>query len=94
MDGSLTNLGPRTWAVPNYPHLEQPECKVDLDVMGGIVCDRTAQLRRVVFYNGGPSRDFTGMHMKVLKYDDKQLPTEEAALETHLKDKKKYSSFE
>ena len=26
LDGTLTGLGPNTWATKNYPHLEQPEC--------------------------------------------------------------------
>lgn len=40
-DGSLTNMGAGSWATFHYPHLEQPECTVDLDQYDGVICDNT-----------------------------------------------------
>jgi len=68
LDGSLTELGPNTWATPYKNMNEQPECTVDLDVYDGIICDDTVQVRRVVFYNYKPDH-FRLMAMKLAKWD-------------------------
>jgi hypothetical protein len=67
-DGSLTGLGPNSWATPYWRHNEQPECKVR-DEFDGLICDNTIQIRRIVFYNYAPNIFFL-MDMKVLQYDD------------------------
>ena len=54
LDGSLTNLGPDTWATSYYKHNEQPECTVDMDVFDGIICDDTVTVRAIVIYNAAP----------------------------------------
>jgi hypothetical protein len=69
LDGSLTGLGPKSYATPYWKHNEQPECKVDLKVFEGIICDNRVQVRRMVFYNYAPDI-FTLMEMKILPYDD------------------------
>lgn len=72
-DGSLTNLGPNTYASAYFKHLEQPECRVDKDVYDGVICDNTVQIRRVSFYAAAPANTFYGMSMYVLPYDDAVL---------------------
>ena len=69
VDGSLTGLGPKTWATPYYKHMEQPECTKNLEVYDGVICDSTAQVRRVSFYLGKPVA-LMGMGFKILRYDD------------------------
>jgi len=89
MDGTLTRKGPNTWATFDYPHLHQPECDWDqsvLDEFNGVICDNTAQLRRLAFYGASPSSLFRGMSMKVLKYDNDQLAAQ-GNVTAHLLDK-------
>lgn len=69
LDGSLTGLGPNSYATSFWRHNVQPECKVDLYVFHGIICDNRVQVRRVVFYNYAPDI-FSLMEMKVLPIDD------------------------
>jgi hypothetical protein len=85
-------LGTNTYAAAYHRHLEVPECTKDIDVFDGVVCDKTVQIRRLAYYSATPSNRFTGMKMKILNYDDDLLPTDEAELETYLKDKSRYSS--
>lgn len=54
-DGSLTGLGPNTWALPYFPHNDQPECITDMQVYDGLLCNSSVQVRRVVFYNFSPA---------------------------------------
>lgn len=41
LDGSLTGLGPNSWATLDYPHVHQPECTVSSEVHDGVICDNT-----------------------------------------------------
>jgi len=50
VDGTLTGLGPDSFATFYYPHLDQPECTHDADVFDGIVCSPEVQIRRVAYY--------------------------------------------
>ena len=70
--GSLTNLGPNTWHVAYWKHLEQPECTVDLEFMGGIVCDSSVQVRRIAFHDGSPGH-FFGMEMKIARFENAEI---------------------
>jgi hypothetical protein len=54
-DGSLTGLGPNTWAIAHFLHNQQPECKTDLNAYGGQICDSTVQVRRIVFFEANPN---------------------------------------
>lgn len=65
--GDLTNKGPGSWAVPNRVHLRQPECEV-VTSMGGITCDNTIQVRRIVF-DGYEPDTFRGKPMRIAPYD-------------------------
>lgn len=69
LDGTLTGLGPKTWATPYWKHNEQPGCKVDLDVYDGLLCDSTVQVRRIAFYKYVPDIFFI-MDLRILKIDD------------------------
>jgi hypothetical protein len=74
-DGSLTELGPHTWATVDWRHLRQPQCLFDeysLKRFGGIVCDWTVQVRRVAFHGVKPDY-FKGMIMKIAPFDEDQV---------------------
>jgi hypothetical protein len=71
-DGSLTNMGPNTYAAGYFKHLEQPECRVDMQVFDGVVCDNSVQIRRVAFHAVTPN-SMNYMPMRVLRYDDALL---------------------
>lgn len=55
LDGSLTGLGPDSWATFYYPHLDQPECTHDPNVYDGLICDSRIQLRRIAFDGFSPN---------------------------------------
>ena len=57
-----------SWAIPYWPHLDQPECTVDEDVYNGIVCSNRVQVRRVAFFGYTPDH-FLGMEMKIAKLE-------------------------
>ena len=38
LDGSLTGLGPNSWATPNWAHNRVTECTVSLPVHNGLIC--------------------------------------------------------
>ena len=93
LDGSLTGRGPNSWATPYYKHHDQPECEQDLDVLDGVTCDSTVQVRRVAFHQGIPSGVFNGIGLKVLRYDDDLLAAQED-LEAYEDDKDNYATIE
>jgi len=70
LDGSLTGKGPNSWATPYYAHHRVKECEVNETYFGGVICDNTAQLRRVAFHNIVPDGLTRGQPMKVLPFDD------------------------
>jgi len=69
LDGSLTGKGANSWATAYFLHNEQPECQKNLAVYDGLICDNTAQVRRIAFNNIAPS-SFDYMDMKIARYDD------------------------
>jgi len=93
LDGSLTGLGPDTWATPYKEHFEVPECTTSLDIHDGVICDSTNQMRRVVFYDAKNIAIFEGMHMNVLLYDDEILGAQ-TSVEDYKLDRSKYSRIE
>lgn len=55
MDGTLTGLGADSWAVGNWPHLEEAtQCSVS-DLHTGLICDNTVQVRQIYFDSYSPS---------------------------------------
>lgn len=68
IDGSLTGLGPGSWATPFWKHNLQPECQNRTEY-DGIICNSSVQVRRIVFYQYTPDL-LTMMDLKVLKIDD------------------------
>lgn len=68
-DGSLTGQGAGSWATAYFLHNEQPECMKELAKYDGLICDNTAQVRRIAFHGITPSY-FDYMDMKIAKYDD------------------------
>jgi len=73
LDGSLTGLGPNTWATRDYKWLLQKECKVDREKYDGIICDSTVQLRRVEIWGAEPSNIFFLARANIMRWDDDQL---------------------
>lgn len=61
---------PGSWVMPYWGHLDQPECKVNLTMFNGIVCNSSVEVRRVVFFGSKPVKLLTGMAMKIAKWDD------------------------
>ena len=92
--GELTGLGPNTWAVPVYKHLLQQECS-ESALVGGIICDNSVQVRRIAFHAGVPSH-FTGMPMKIARYDNALVASLKASdeLEAYLDSNDNYSQIE
>jgi len=90
--GSFTGLGPKTWVVPYYKHLEQPECQVDLVKFDGIICNSSVQVRRIAFSGATPS-SFSGMELKIAKFDpaDVAKMKEAGTLEAYLNSESNYS---
>jgi len=68
LDGSLTNLGPNTWATFSYPHLLHPECTEDLDVFDGVICDSSIALRRIAFWDYEP-QSLTMNKFKIARWE-------------------------
>jgi hypothetical protein len=53
LDGSLTELGPNSWAVKDWPHLKHEGCLWDSATVlmyNGMVCKNTVEVRRIAFY--------------------------------------------
>ena len=69
LDGSLTGLGPKTWATPYFRHNAHKECTHLPDVYDGFICDSSIQVRRIVYYKYEPDI-FTKQPMRILQYDD------------------------
>jgi hypothetical protein len=72
MDGSLTGLGPDTYATKGYKHVQQPECSLDDELFDGVVCDNTVQIRRVAFHGYDPGH-FRGQPLYITKYDKRDM---------------------
>lgn len=57
LDGSLTGLGPDTWATPLWEHNQWNEttgdmaCTYDEVVYDGLICDNTVTVRKILFYD-------------------------------------------
>ena len=64
--GSLTAKGPNSWLAPYWKHLLQPECTND-DLVGGITCDSSVQIRRI-FFSRMPS-NFNNRRLKITQLD-------------------------
>ena len=73
MDGSLTGLGPGTWATAYWKHNDQPECQRDEAVYNGLICDSSVQVRRIAVHGATPAGIFRMMPMMIYKYDDAVL---------------------
>lgn len=71
LDGSLTGLGPNTWATRDYIHNRQPECQVNDAVYNGLICDSSVQVRRIVFHGYTP-QSLDAMLLKIAQWDDNQ----------------------
>ena len=75
LDGTLTDLGPNSWAVAYWKHLEQPECFYDSATQftyGGILCEDTVQVRRLAFHASEPGYT-KWQQMKITKYEVAQV---------------------
>jgi hypothetical protein len=65
LDGTLTGLGPKTWATPYWRHNDQPGCTRNDAVFDGLICDSSVEVRRVAYYNYAPDI-FSMQNMKIL----------------------------
>jgi len=93
LDGSLTGKGANSWATPYYAHHDLPECEQDLEVMDGVLCDSTVQVRRVAFHAAKPTAHMRGMGLKILPYDDDLLEAQED-LDAYILEKSNYGSID
>lgn len=94
LDGSTTNKGPNTWATFDYPHHMQPECTLDKAVFDGVTCDSTVQVRRLAFHAATPGSLFSGMALKILKWDDSLFANmDDTQKQAHLDDRSNYSTI-
>jgi hypothetical protein len=90
LDGSLTGLGPNTYATFAYNHLINENCNYDED-LNGVKCDSSVKIRRVAFDRYTPNAIFDGMGLKLLRYDDDyvaSLPDKDA----YILDKSNYGT--
>ena len=91
LDGSLTGLGPNSWATPNWAHNRVSECTVSTAIHDGLVCTSAAEVRRVVFYGPTP-KAVEGRELKISKWDDADVATlkvDNATYAAYLLDKNK-----
>jgi hypothetical protein len=90
LDGTLTGLGPNTFASAYFPHNIQPECTYDKAVFDGITCNNQVQIRRIAFHGATPGAMFKGMPIMVLQFDD-VITKAKANLTTYINTKSLYS---
>jgi hypothetical protein len=91
LDGSLTGLGPNSWATPNWAHNRVTECTVSTAIHDGLVCSSAAEVRRVVFYGSTP-KAVEGTELKISTWDDADVATlksDNATYTAYLLDKNK-----
>lgn len=71
LDGSLTGLGPDSYATAYWKHNDWPECTVDLDLYTGIICPHPWSVRRIVFH--GASGNIFRKTLNLWQYDPSQV---------------------
>lgn len=47
--GDLTDLGEKSWLMPDFKHNRWPECTLNLQALDGISCPNVVQVRKIVF---------------------------------------------
>mmetsp|Transcript_58622 Transcript_58622/g.80476 ORF Transcript_58622/g.80476 Transcript_58622/m.80476 type:complete len:241 (+) Transcript_58622:2328-3050(+) len=76
--------------------MDQPECQYDDAIenkWGGVICDSSIEIRRVVFYNYLPA-SFEGMEFRAVKYDESFLDSmSEDEQTSFFEDKSNYASY-
>jgi len=94
-DGTLTERGANSYAYAEFPHLDLGSCEVD-DTYGldGVTCDDSQPLRRVSFYGATDYNNVVGMPMKILKFDDEFLGSDDDELEEYLEDEENYTDWD
>jgi len=94
LDGTLTGKGPNSWATPFYPSHNWTNCEYTT-YAGGFVCDSTTQIRRIAFHSYKPSGLFTGMALRVLRWDDDMFLENGGSINktTYLLDRSNYGRF-
>jgi hypothetical protein len=93
-DGTLTGLGPNTWATYHYESHMWDSCQHLEDEYNGVICDDTVEIRSIEFSTYTPSGMLDGMGLKVLKYDDDIINAmNETELEDYILDRSNYGSF-
>lgn len=68
LDGTLTGLGPNSYATAYWPHNNQSECQYIPDLYSGYICDNTTSVRRIVFHGG--TGNIKAKTMYIWRYDD------------------------
>jgi hypothetical protein len=73
IDGTLTDLGPKTWATfYQRSHDYWDACQYDDDLedkFNGVICDNTVEVRSIKFHSYTPT-SMNNKALKVLPYDD------------------------
>jgi len=97
LDGSLTGGNAGSWATAYFKfneHTTNNQCYVDKAVFDGLVCDETAQVRRVTFHHMEPANMYTAMLLWIAKYDDVDMNQLDAAgLAAYQADKTNYDDI-
>jgi hypothetical protein len=94
LDGSVTGLGPDSWATHFEASHIVPECQMDLIKWDGHVCNSSVQIKGINFFNGAPN-DVVGIGLKILPYDDYLIdPMTEEELEAYIDNEENYGTIE
>eukprot|EP00361_Fabrea_salina_P003869 CAMPEP_0202427040 /NCGR_PEP_ID=MMETSP1345-20130828/1320_1 /ASSEMBLY_ACC=CAM_ASM_000843 /TAXON_ID=342563 /ORGANISM="Fabrea Fabrea salina" /LENGTH=3382 /DNA_ID=CAMNT_0049037631 /DNA_START=76 /DNA_END=10221 /DNA_ORIENTATION=+ len=75
LDDSLTGTE-GAFVGAHWTHLETPECVHQPDTYNSVVCDGTAKIRRVIFYDIEPFTPFQFINLKVVRTSGDSIPTE------------------
>ena len=90
LDGTTTGKGPGSWASMYYKHNDWTGCN-NSELHGGLVCDSRNAIRKLSFSGMNPKSRFKNMGLKLLKYDDSFMATQNR--DRYLEDNDSYESI-
>jgi hypothetical protein len=90
LDGTTTGKGPNSWATPYFKHNEQDECEID-EPTNSLMCTNEVEVRKLDFKGLSPNSRFKLQAMRILKFDDDLLLTQDR--EEYIGDKENYTSY-
>ena len=97
LDSTTTNqVAGLSWATPNLPHNNQPECVVDTsptcEFGCGLICDGSVQVRSVWFYGYYPNT-FTNKILKIINWSSDKRAIESGDFDAYLGDGNNFSNM-